>query len=183
MKRTKTATIVVKGNTDHNLPFLVAIGQLVISWANNESLFLSVLQVLFRDSKTAAMTWASHKNSRTRLQFVQALVEEKVADKSLKDRLDQAVIRFVALSRTRNLYCHAMYQYDEQLRLKSVFSHITEDSYKTISKSMGLATLNEIQNASMELLQFNEAMWTLVHDFESYLGVTLIDTEASEDRP
>lgn len=85
MKKPKTARIIVKGNTDHNLPFLVAIGQLVISWANNESLFLAVLQVLFRDSKTAAITWASHKNSRTRLQFVQALVEEK-SDRPVAER-------------------------------------------------------------------------------------------------
>lgn len=76
-----------------------------------------------------------------------------------------------------------MYNYDEQLRLKSVFSHVTENSYKTTEKAMGLATLNEIQNASMELLKFNEAMWQLVHDFKSHLGVTLIDTDASEGRP
>jgi hypothetical protein len=35
----KVAQVIVKGNSEHNLPFLIAIGQLIVSWSNNESLF------------------------------------------------------------------------------------------------------------------------------------------------
>lgn len=53
-------TIPINGPVDHNAPFLCAIGGLVVNWANNESVFLAMMQALVQgDEYTAAIIWQS----------------------------------------------------------------------------------------------------------------------------
>ncbi len=169
MAKGKVPKLKIFGSAD-NSAFLIALGQLVIAWSNNESLFLAILQALMHDSeKSALIVWRSHRNTRNRIKKVRALAAEKVSDSVLLERLDDAIKHFNSLSGTRNFYCHAMYDYAPDLILTSATGG--DDAYGTVRKPMNLGTLNEIQHVTELLHKFNVEMWGLVRAVDSNLGL------------
>ncbi len=70
-EKKKTAKITIHGKAAHNAAFLTSIGSLVVNWANNESVFLAMIQVLVGGDKlTAAIVWHSHRTTHARLELV-----------------------------------------------------------------------------------------------------------------
>jgi len=167
--------IPIHGYLQHNAGFLVSIGGLVVNWANNESVFLAMLQCLVGGGKhTAAIIWHSQRTTRGRLDLVARLVREQVNDTELVEQIDQAINQFAGLSRVRNFFCHAMYDYDPEMRLLSATSvNLTPDGYpiESESKKMDRATLNEIKDAAMKLADTNLEQWRLVIRLQRALGV------------
>ena len=174
-RRNKVAKVPIHGKAAHNAAFLTAIGGLVINWANNESVFMAMLQVLLAGGEfSAAIVWHSHRTTQARLELVGRLCRERVKDKALLEDIQRAISAFKSLSRSRNFYCHAMYRYDAELCLADAAGTTLTQEGEPIAfdvKRMDIATLNEISHVSMELAQFNRRVWDLVGRLQTALGV------------
>jgi hypothetical protein len=171
----KIPKVPIHGKTAHNAAFLVSIGNLVVSWANNESVFMAMLQLLLIGGEhSAAIVWHSHRTTQARLELVSRLCRERVKDKQLLEDISQAISIFKGFSRTRHFYCHATYRYDGELNLSSASGVSTTQEGDPLSfevKRMDLATLNEMKFASIEMGNFNGKLWKLVERLQIELGV------------
>ena len=76
--------------------FIMAlIGNLVYSWANNESMFIYVLMVLMNtDEASAAVVFTTLNTTRARLDLVERLAKIKIKDKSIQKTLERIVAQF-----------------------------------------------------------------------------------------
>jgi hypothetical protein len=179
-KPRRPVKIPIHGNAHHNTGILLAIGGLVVNWANNESVFMAMLQALVGGDKlTAAIIWQSQKTSRPRLDLVARLVREQVKNPSLVTDIEKAISQFGGFSRARNFYCHATYDYrPEDLALVSAHGMALSDDGDPLTfevKPFNAGTLNEICDISMKLAQFNRRLWGLVERLQSELGVRRVE--------
>lgn len=177
MGKKKPPQVKISGPGAHNQAFLTAIGQLVIAWANNESVFLGMLQVLLNESRSSAVIiWYSRTNTKSRLDLVWALVRRKIKNEDLVAEIEGAIQHFRTLSGTRNFYCHATYNYDDKFHLVSVSSGTMVrdgDPIRFVDKKMDRAALNELNNTFDCLNGLNVRLWGLVHQMKDELGVQM----------
>jgi len=161
---------------DHNAGIYLAVGGLVIAWANNESVFLAMLQsVMGGDRDAGNIVWFSQRNTKARIDLLLRLCQAKVHDKALLRDLRSAASRFRGLSRVRNLYCHGLYGYDPQFRLNQIISTTVADDGAPVrhtQKFFNQATLNELSDAIIKLAELNRDLWGLVPRLASELGVS-----------
>jgi len=159
----------------HNHGFLTAIGGLVVNWANNESVFLAMLQCLTKlDGPAVSVLWHSHRTSKGRLDVNARLSRQLLQDKALIADIEDVISKFSGFSRARNFFCHATYDYGPDLSLRSASSSTLANEGEPIrheTKRMDLATLNEINQASIRLAEFNRVLWGVVRRMEAALGV------------
>jgi hypothetical protein len=169
---------------------LIAIGNLIVHWSSNESVFLAMLQTLVTgDSLTATIIWQSQKTSRPRLDLVGRLVREQVKDTKLIDDIDAAIAAFSGLSRARNFYCHATYNRDIKdgaiLSAHGMALSAEGDPITFEDKQFNSATINEINDASGKLVELNRELWRLVVRLQTSLGVqrVVLPELPDEDQP
>jgi len=178
-KPTKIPKVPVHGSFAHNSAFLVSIGNLVVNWSNNESVFLAMLQILLPDnSRSAVMVWYSHRTTVARLDLVNRLCREQVKDETLLKDIHRAISTFKNFSRTRNFYCHATYTYDKELNLVLASgATLTQEGEPIIfdDKKLDIAALNEIGHVSTQLGDFNRHVWGLVERLQTALGVRRVN--------
>jgi hypothetical protein len=106
-RKQKRVTIPVHRDLAHNAGFFLAIGGLVVNWANNESVFMAMLQALVGGERhTATIIWHSHRTTAARLELIARLAREQVQDETLVRDIENAISRFKGFSRTRNFFCH-----------------------------------------------------------------------------
>lgn len=169
------ARVPIHGKSEHNAAFLLAIGGLAVNWANNESVFMAMLQALMGGGEHSALiVWLSLRTTRARLELIRRLCREQVMDRDLLADIEAAIDQFKGFSRTRNFFCHATYRYDHGQRLiEATSAALTYDeqplSFET--KVMDRQTLNEITDASMKMATFNKRLWKLIPRLERALGV------------
>jgi hypothetical protein len=164
----------IPGDAKHNAGFMLAIGGLVIAWANNESVFLAMLQLLLKaDTQTAHIVWHSHRTTQARLEMAARLARETIKDAKLLIDIERAISQFRGFSRVRNFFCHATYSYADDLRLQSATGvTLTQEGnpIRLEQKRMDGATLNEITSATMNLMDFNAEIWGVVSRLAEALG-------------
>jgi hypothetical protein len=175
-KKRSPVKVHVHGNLAHNASILLVIGQLVVNWANNESVFMAMLQALVPGGEhTAAIIWQSQRTSRPRLDLVLRLVREQVKDAALVNDIEQAIAQFGGFSRARNFYCHATYDHDPtDGAILSAHGMVLSDQGDPLiseTKLFNAATMNEIVDVSTKLAIFNRHLWGLVVRLQASLGV------------
>jgi hypothetical protein len=167
--------IPVSGDGEHNAGVFLALGGLIIHWANNESVFLAMLQALIHgDRENAGVIWHSQTNTRARLELVGRLTRQRVRDPQLIKDIMTALSQFRGFTNVRNFFCHATYLYDADGKIASANSVVTVSEgipLRLETKTMHNGTLNEIADASLKLLEFNAHLWALVERLEGQLGV------------
>src|SRR5437588_4983001 len=95
------------------------IGGLIIAWANNESVFMAMIQALVTGAHhTATIIWHSHRTTHNRMQLLSQLAREQIRDATLNEEIQTAVKRFKGLSGLRNFYCHCSYDYSSEMQLR-----------------------------------------------------------------
>jgi hypothetical protein len=133
-----------------------------------------MLQLLLnREAKAAPIIWYSHRTTQARLQLVARLSRERLEDAALLTDIERPISQFEGFSRVRNFYCHAMYNYSEDLQLSSVTSAtLTQegDPIRLTIKPMDNTTLNEITSTTMNLMEFNLTIWSVVSRLADALG-------------
>jgi hypothetical protein len=102
-----------RGTSASRANLLALIGQLVFSSSNNESLLIYILMVLLEtDEPSAAIVFSTLNTTRARLDLVSRLVKIKIADREMRDELEQVVKEFNDAQQVRNEFLHAMYTVD-----------------------------------------------------------------------
>jgi DNA integrity scanning protein DisA with diadenylate cyclase activity len=103
-----------QANVERQTAILTLIGNLVLSWSNNESMFIYVLMVRLEvDEVTAAVVFTTLNTTRARIDLVQRLAAIKLADRAAAQKLEKIVKRFNDLTRIRNEFNHSMYALNE----------------------------------------------------------------------
>lgn len=190
----KPARVVLQGDTAHNTAFYAAIGQLVVAWANNESVFLAMLQLLTGDSRTALIMWHSLRTTQARLDLIGNLSREKLQGSALLVDVAAAIKRFKGFTGLRNFYCHAQYDYDLETLIMVSASQSTlsqEDSpIRHETRPLDKSAMNSLSDTSTELAEYNKTLWVLVGQLSVELGLQLqgqpglqTEQELKKDKP
>ena len=165
----------VAGDISHNHGFLLAMGGLLVNWANAESIFMAMLQAaLGVDKFTAAIVWHSFRgNTKARLDLTLRLCRERTNDTDLIEAIEGACSQFIGFSKVRNFFCHASYSYDAEGKLD--FANGAElthesDPIRFVMKPMDRATANEIIDAATKLAPFSEHCWDLAERIAARIG-------------
>jgi hypothetical protein len=175
MSKPKKGSLHVFGKASHNVSIYIAIGQLIVHWANNESLFMRILHSLMGgdDMKEATTIFHSHKNTMGRLDLIQALGNGKITDTGLKDELARLIRAFKGLSKLRNFLAHATYSYSNELAIKDAAGVIFDNQqgvFRMDVKSFDLATMNEIDNVCLNAVTLNRELWAFALELDQHLG-------------
>ncbi|MFK0693230.1 hypothetical protein ACFX5Q_34695 [Mesorhizobium sp. IMUNJ 23033] len=167
-------SINVFGKAEHNVTIYLLVGQLIVHWANNESLFMRILHGLVGTTmKDATTLFHSHKNTMGRLDLILALGNGKITDPALKAELTSLVSQFKGLSRTRNFFAHAMFNYDDELRITDASGVVFDNKNQIFThdqRPFTPATINEINDASTKAVALNRALWKFVMKLDDHFG-------------
>src|ERR1700738_5242078 len=72
-------------SADRRTLILSLIGNLIVSWSNNESLFIYVLMILLdADQASAAIVFSTLNTTRARLDLIQRLARDQREDDTLR---------------------------------------------------------------------------------------------------
>ncbi len=94
---------------------LMLIGNLGVSWSNNESMFIYVLMLLLEVSEVdAAIVFATLNTTRARLDLVRRLAAIKITDLALARTLSRLIRKFDSTTKLRNEFNHCMYHLNMQ---------------------------------------------------------------------
>jgi hypothetical protein len=166
--------IPIHGPVDHNGPLQVAVGGLIIAWANNESVFQAMFKSFVSGGDdTAFILWYSHRSSHARLELLDRLVREQIKDAVLVSDIQTAIKKFNGLTGARNFYCHCTYDYGVDRRIRGVQGlGVTQEGapLRAEYKKVAPALFNEICFVTGELIKQNRPIWELVSRVQNALG-------------
>ena len=153
---------------------LALIGNVVLNWSNNESLFIYVLMLLQKtDQASAAILFATLNTTRARLDLIQRLAQIKIKDKTLNKELDRLIERFNDGTHIRNEFNHCMYTVDgsgeisqtQSMRLVQTRGNLQFGETKPLDD----ARVNEMTEAVREMTRLNRDIWDFLPRLEAHL--------------
>ena len=154
---------------------LTAIGNLVFSWSNNESVFIYLLmELLDTDFQSAAITFISLNTTRARLDLVRRLGKTHVSDRRLLRRLERLIDRFNDCTKVRNEFNHCIYQVDEMGRIVETQTlRISEAKQGVLLgevKKFDSSRFGEIERTIKKLTVLNRDLWRFLPEIEQHLN-------------
>jgi hypothetical protein len=182
----KPARLRLFGDSAHNSGFSLAIGELIIHWANNESMFLKILVSLMgHDRELARIVFYSHKNTMGRLDLFSALIKSKVSDKLIIDDFERLVSNFKNLSKKRNFFAHCMYSYQGKPEMLSEATGVMFDnqsqSFRDETVRMEAPAIREIDNTNIKFVELNHKLWSFTRRLDEYLAEPLPEQQKPPD--
>jgi DNA-binding phage protein len=161
-------------SADRRTLILALIGNLIVNWSNNESLFIYVLMILLEtDPSSAAIIYATLNTTRARLDLIQRLSKTKLKDEKLSKALSKLIDRFNRSTALRNEFNHCMYITDEAGQITHTQSmRIVEDREHLefgISKPIDDARLKNMIAAAKEMTNINRDTWELLPRLQLHL--------------
>jgi hypothetical protein len=170
----KSVKIPIHGNMEHNAGILLAIGGLAINWANNESVFLAMLQALLGGERLSSnVIWFSQRNTKARIALILRLCQARINDSALMTEIKSATKQFNGFTNVRNFYMHGTYGYDTEMYLSSITSISVSDEGEPLrptTKPFDRATLNQLADTTIKLTELNRRLWAIVPRLESATG-------------
>ena len=154
---------------------MTLIGNLVLSWSNNESMFIYVLMLLLRTDETSAATvFVTLNTTRARLELVQRLAKVHVRDAAMSRRIASILKRFNEANRIRNEYNHSMYALDEHgaITHTRLLRFLEKRNRLELGHTQPVddARLQELRDTLTELKELNRALWDLLPDLKAHLA-------------
>lgn len=161
------------------------IGNLVLNWSNNESLFVHVLMLLMEtDHPTSVIVFGTLNTTRARLDLVTRLAKAKLRDETIAKRLKLLVKRFEAATKLRNELNHSMFAVDQ-------LGEITHTNLMRIEEKRGRIyfgrerplddqRLDEMNEAAREMTELNRDLWQFLPELERHLRA---NTEKNSSGP
>jgi hypothetical protein len=161
-------------SADRRTFILALIGNLIVSWSNNESLFIYVLMILLdTDRPSAAIVFATLNTTRARLDLIQRLSKIKLRDEKLNKALSKLIDRFNRSTALRNEFNHCMYITDETGQITHTQSmRIVENREHLqfgMSKPLDDARLKTMIAAAREMTTINRDIWELLPRLQLHL--------------
>jgi hypothetical protein len=161
-------------SADRRTLILALIGNLIVNWSNNESLFIYILMILLEtDPSSAAIVFATLNTTRARLDLIQRLSKIKLKDEKLDKTLSKLIDRFNRSTALRNEFNHCMYITDpggqithtQSMRIVENREHLQFG----ISKPLDEARLKSMIEAAKEMTRINRDMWELLPQLQLHL--------------
>ena len=151
-------------SADRRTMLLALIGNLSFTWSNNESLFIYVLMLLLdTDEIAAAIVFSTLNTTRARLDLAQRLASIRIANKQIREELDQLIDRFSSATRMRNEFNHAMFMVDDRGEITHTHSlRIVEHKGRLkfgATRRVDKARIKEISETIGNLRQLNRDIW------------------------
>ena len=161
-------------SVDRRTTILALIGNVVLNWSNNESLFIFVLMLLQKtDQVSAAILFATLNTTRARLDLIQRLARIKIKDKALSRELDHLIERFNDGTHVRNELNHCMYTVDSSGEISQTQSMRLVQTRGNLrfgeTKPLDDARINEMIEAVREMARLNRAIWDFLPRLEAHL--------------
>ena len=167
-------------SADRRTLILALIGNLIVSWSNNESLFIYVLMLFLEtDQSSAAIVFATLNTTRARLDLIQRLAKIKLKDEKLDKVLSKLIDRFNRSTALRNEFNHCMYITDAAGQITHTQSMRIVESREHlqfgISKPLDDARLKHMIDAAREMSNINRDIWELLPRLRLHLQSQLSD--------
>jgi len=161
-------------SADRRTLILSLIGNLIVSWSNNESLFIYVLMILLEtDQASAAIVFATLNTTRARLDLIQRLSRIKLKDEKLDKALSKLIDRFNRSTALRNEFNHCLYLTDAAGQITHTQSMRIVESREHlqfgISKPLDDARLKHMMEAAREMSNINRDTWELLPQLQHHL--------------
>ena len=161
-------------SADRRTLILSLIGNLIVSWSNNESLFIYVLMILLEtDQASAAIVFATLNTTRARLDLILRLSKIRLKDEKLDKALSKLIDRFNRSTALRNEFNHCLYITDEAGRITHTQSMRIVESRQHlqfgISKPLDNARLKSMVEAAREMTNINRDIWELLPKLQLHL--------------
>jgi len=146
---------------------LALIGNLVYSWANNESMFIYVLMILMNtDEASAAVVFATLNTTRARLDLVERLARIKIRERTVQKALERIIAQFNELTKIRNEFNHCMYTLNE----RGEITHTHSIRMQEVQGKLQLGVVRKMDDARIkEMLQAIRAMTKLNREIWDFL--------------
>ncbi|WP_414832914.1 hypothetical protein [Afifella sp. YEN Y35] len=174
-----------RGLQERRMRIFATIGNLVLNWSNNESLFVHVLMLLMEtDHPTSVIVFGTLNTTRARLDLVTRLAKAKLRDETIAKRLKLLVKRFEAATKLRNELNHSMFAVDQ-------LGEITHTNLMRIEEKRGRIyfgrerplddqRLDEMNEAAREMTELNRDLWQFLPELERHLRA---NTEKNSSGP
>jgi hypothetical protein len=161
-------------SADRRTMILALIGNVVLNWSNNESLFIYVLMLLQKtDQASAAILFATLNTTRARLDLIQRLARIKIRDRALNKELDRLIDRFNDGTHIRNEFNHCMYTVDSRGEISQTQSMRLVQTRGNLrfgeTKPLDEARIHEMSEAVREMTRLNRDIWDFLPRLEAHL--------------
>jgi Asp-tRNA(Asn)/Glu-tRNA(Gln) amidotransferase C subunit len=168
------------GSANRRTFIMALIGNLVYSWANNESMFIYVLMVLMNtDEASAAVVFTTLNTTRARLDLVERLARIKIRDKSVQKSLERIISQFNELTKLRNEFNHCMYTLNERGEITHTHSIRMQDVKGKLQlgvvRKMDDARINDILAAVRDMTKLNREIWDFLPRLQGSLQASVND--------
>jgi hypothetical protein len=160
--------------TSRRTSVLTMIGNLVLTWANNESMFLYVLMLLMRtDEISASIVFATLNTTRARVDLIHRLGKVHIQDRALQTSLERILDQFNECTRVRNEFNHSMYSISPQGEITHTHTmRIQEIRGKLqvgVTKKFDDNRMKELMKVLGDLKNINRDIWDFLPRLESHL--------------
>jgi len=141
------------------------IGNLVMAWANCESMFYGIFSCIAGKAGTdnAAILWLGTKSTKARVDIALQLIESSEVKDELKAEISHFAKEFDGITRTRNFFCHAYYKVDTVTLALSEAEAFAYDPrlkrYASNSRELSKATINELSDTIRRTVILNRDLW------------------------
>lgn len=154
-------------SADRRTFIMALIGNLVYSWANNESMFIYVLMILMNtDEASAAVVFATLNTTRARLDLVERLAKIKIGDREVQKKLDHIIAQFNELTKIRNEFNHCMYTLNE----RGEITHTHSIRMQEVKGKLQLGVVRKMDDARIKgMLEAIRAMTELNREIWDFL--------------
>jgi hypothetical protein len=161
-------------SADRRTLVLALIGNLIVNWSNNESLFIYVLMILLdTDRSSAAIVFATLNTTRARLDLIHRLSKIRIRDEKLDKALTKLIDRFNRSTALRNEFNHCMYITDDAGQITHTQSmRIVENRDHLefgVSKPLDEARLKSMVAAAREMTNINRDIWEFLPKLQRHL--------------
>jgi hypothetical protein len=168
------------GSANRRTFIMALIGNLVYSWANNESMFIYVLMILMNtDEASAAVVFTTLNTTRARLDLVERLARIKIRDKSIQKALERIITQFNELTKLRNEFNHCMYTLNERGEITHTHSIRMQDVKGKLQlgviRKMDDARINDILAAVRDMTTLNREIWDFLPRLQGSLQASPSD--------
>lgn len=172
---------------DRQSRIMTLIGNLVLSWSNDESMFVYVLMLLLDvDDVSAAVVFTTLNTTRARLDLVRRLAAIKVTDKAVAQALTRLMRRFDACTKVRNEFNHCVYTLNGQGEIVSTHLMRIQEGAGRLSlganRAMDEARIKEISDTLRQLKRLNRELWTFLPLLKAHLDAAPPRGDAADAR-
>ena len=160
--------------TDQRSQIMLAVGNLVFAWSNNESVFIyALMELLDTDFASAATTFVSLNTTRARLDLVRRLGKMKIADQKLLRRLERLIERFNDCTKVRNEFNHCIYKVNERGEITHTTTLRVSESKDGVKiaeiKPLDMPRVEEIGRTIQKLMRLNQDLWAYLPEQAAHL--------------